>query len=930
MSSKRQNQIETVFAAARERPPAERAAFLAEACAGDPDLRREVESLLAYDPNADALVEVPTLDLVARAIGSDGRKSLAGATIGIFKVHELIGKGGMGEVYRARDTKLNRDVAIKVLPESVVQDAERIARFKREAQVLASLNHPNIAAIHELKEVGASNYLVLELVEGETLAERLKRGPLPLDETLEIARQIAEALEVAHEKGIIHRDLKPANVKITPAGRVKVLDFGLAKFQDSSAPADPSNSPTLSAIHSDQGVILGTVRYMSPEQARGKPVDKRTDIWAFGCVLYEMLAGRAAYDGETLSDTLAAILERDPDWQRLPAKAPRKVRELLRRCLQRDAQQRLRDIGDARLELNDAIMSPQPADDSPRRTRRGAVWAWVVAGAMILIAVALLRRPETPAMQLALTIMPPSASGIVPLGSELSTPEISPDGTFLTYHDRLGTLQLRRLNAISPEPLRGASGLLNREVWSADSKSLVFADGLDLKRMRVPDGAPETIGRLPGPLLEASLSDNGTLLFRTFGGTRSNLFTMPPNGGEPRQIEVPGLKGGGFGNTRFIPPGDEFLTVFRPPKATENEVYLVGLRDGQPVDPVLLMKNVSGLRYTPAGGGHVLFRRNENLYAQRLNRRARRLEGDPELLERQVSQFFSVSRSGLVAWRPGGDQLAQVTIFDRQGKAVGTAGPPMGFVSVKLSPDEQRVLVAGPAQAWLFEPHQPGRLNVNQASLATLWSPDSSRILVPQESAVIERRVDGSDARELARAPGLVRLEDVSKDGKIALFTNGTFATALFGVHLGGTATERAPIPVLQTGELVWNARFSPDAKWIVYQVPSQNGGIYVQPFQRPGLREQITSAGEYPTWRGDGKEIIYLAGNRIWSVRVDTSEGEFRHGDPEALFSVGPSARVLDVSQLAVSSDGSRIYFPQAVEQPDSDVIHVRTGWVK
>jgi hypothetical protein len=239
------------------------------------------------------------------------------------------------------------------------------------------------------------------------------------------------------------------------------------------------------------------------------------------------------------------------------------------------------------------------------------------------------------------------------------------------------------------------------------------------------------------------------------------------------------------------------------------------------------------------------------------------------------------------------------------------------------------VLVAGPVQASVFELNQPGRLNVSEASITPLWSTDSARILVPRGSAVIERRIDGSEARELARSPGLVRLEDMSTDGKMVLFTNGAFATAVFAVRLGG-ATERAPIPVIQTGELVWNTRFSPDAKWIVYQVPGQNGGIYVQPFQRPGLREQIASAGEYPTWRGDGKEIIYLAGDRIWSVQVDTSSGEFRGGAPQALFSVRPWPRVQDVSHLAISRDGTRIYVPQAPEQPDSDVIHVRIGWIK
>jgi hypothetical protein len=357
----------------------------------------------------------------------------------------------------------------------------------------------------------------------------------------------------------------------------------------------------------------------------------------------------------------------------------------------------------------------------------------------------------------------------------------------------------------------------------------------------------------------------------------------------------------------------------------------------KPADPVLLMKNATGYRYTPAGGGRVLFVRGDNLYAQALNRKTRRLEGDPELVERGVASWgptadFSVSRTGVVAWRSGRAALPQVTIFDRQGRPIGTAGPPSDFLALKLSPDEQHVLVAIPGRAWLLAPNQPGLTNVTQGSLTMLWSPDSSRFLAPQGSKIVERPISGSgEGRELASAPGLDRLEDVSMDGKVVLFTHGSFADAVFAVRVDGTGNERVDTPVVQKAgdDLVWNTRFSPDGRWIVYQVPGQNGGIYVQPFPGPGLRKQIASAGEFPVWRKDGKEIVYLAQYRVWSVRVDTSDGEFRTAAPEPLFSVRPSAtRVGDVSQLAVSRDGSRIYFPQGVEQPDADVIHVRMGW--
>ena len=540
-----------------------------------------------------------------------------------------------------------------------------------------------------------------------------------------------------------------------------------------------------------------------------------------------------------------------------------------------------------------------------------------------------------PDPDLALTIAPPDATGIAPMGSRVAAPQISPDGAFLTYHDRTNALQLRRLNSIAPEPLRRAGGILSPEVWASDSKSLVFADATNLKRMRVPDGAPEIIAKLPGPLLAGSLSDSGTLLFLTIvGGTSTSLFVIPAGSSESRQIELPGVKeaGSGYSSPWFLPGGEEFLIAVLPRGTAENEIYLATLREGRVTDPVLLMKNANTVRYTEAGGGRVVFTRDSNLYGRRLNRTTRRLEDAEELIEENVPSGlgnFSVSRNGIVAWRPGRPQPAQVTIFDRQGTVIGTAGTASEFLSLKLSPDERHLLISSPGQSWLLEPNSPGRVNVSQGNLTMLWSPDPERVLVPQGSRIVERRLSGaSDGRELADVPGLARLEDVSADGKTVLFTKGAFASAVYALRLDGSAEERRPTPVLETGEWVWNTRFSPDGRWIVFQVAGQDSGIYVQELPGPGLRKQIANAGEYPAWRKDGKEILYLESNRIWSVPVDVSGSQFRAGTPVALFSVRPVNRVLDLSTLAVSRDGSRIYFPQAAAQPDSDVIHLRMGW--
>src|SRR6266850_5809029 len=379
MTPERLREIERLFHEARERTPAERDAFLARACAHDSTLRREVESLLAQPPAG--VIDAPLGALVAALVAPPAPRLAPGSSVGPYRIERLLAVGGMGEVYRARDTTLGRDVAIKVLPRHFTADPERLARFEREARMLAALNHPNIGAIYGLEAAaGGVRALVLELVEGETVADRIQRGPVPVTDALTIARQITDALEVAHEKGIIHRDLKPANIKITPGGVVKVLDFGLAK-----AATGELQSPAVTVGSTQQGTILGTAAYMSPEQARGHAVDKRTDIWAFGCVLYEMLTGRAAFAGDTIADTIAAILQREPDWRALPAGTPAPVKRLLRRCLEKDPRERLHDIGDARLELKDALTAPPEALPQPTvapvplRARQRLVWLSALA-----------------------------------------------------------------------------------------------------------------------------------------------------------------------------------------------------------------------------------------------------------------------------------------------------------------------------------------------------------------------------------------------------------------------------------------------------------------------------------------------------------------------------------------------------------------------
>ena len=808
-----------------------------------------------------------------------------GTRLGVYQITTQIGVGGMGEVYRATDTNLKRSVAIKVLPAAVAGDTDRLARFQREAEVLAALNHPNIAAIYGLEKTAHFTALVMELVEGEDLSQRSARGAIPLGEALPIAKQIAEALEAAHEQGIIHRDLKPANIKVRSDGTVKVLDFGLAKAMEPAAGSSPVASmlPTITTpgMMTGAGMILGTAAYMSPEQAAGGPVDRRADIWSYGVVLWEMLRGRRLFGGETVVHTLADVLRRPIDFETLTAPAP--ITTLLHRCLDRDVKTRLRDIGEARVTIARYLADP-PSGQVRHVVRPARPWmAWAAAAVLGVLALVGWWRPRpqasSPVADLALTIAP-GATGLDPVGDIQATPEISPDGRAVIFY--ANGVYLRRLNQLTPEPVR-TGGFTNPGFWSPDSRSLVYTDGINLKKMRVPDGAPEIVMNDVAALVGGSWSGKGTLLV----ATPSGMYVVSAAGGVAKRIDVAGTP---FESNRiawgliwpeFLPDSEDFLvhSTSVAQGVEQAEVYLATLRDGRATDPVLLMKNATAARYTPAGGGRLLFVRSDNLYAQTLNRAARKLEGEPELVQPRVASspafrvaHFSVSRTGVVTWRPGTAGLSQVTIFDRQGREIGTAGSPSVAQTLKLAPDETRLLIGFNQTAWLLEPGRPGQQQLAQGSSDTLWSPDGSRLIdsIPlggKDIRVVERPVTGDGAeRELATLPGIRRLEDISPDSKTLLLSRGALDTEVFSFALDGV--QSAPKALIQTRETIAHARFSPDGRWIVYTASSpaggaggvySGGGIYLRPYPGPGLPKQVTSRGNYPVWRKDGQEIVYL-----------------------------------------------------------------------
>jgi hypothetical protein len=564
------------------------------------------------------------------------------------------------------------------------------------------------------------------------------------------------------------------------------------------------------------------------------------------------------------------------------------------------------------------------------------------------------------AADLALTIVPTPA-GLTPVGDLHATPQISPDGSAVIFYRTTKAsafsgsddVQVRHLNALTPESVR-TGGFRNPGFWSQDSRSFVFSDGSNLRKMRVPDGAPEIVATDVATIVGGSWSDNGTLLIAGAISRGPGLFVVPAAGGVAKRVEV-SLPNFSLYWPEFLAGSDDFLVLAAAARNEESEVHLATLRDGRAADPVLLMKNATAVRYTPAGGGHILFVRNDNLYAQRLNRTTRTLEGVPELVQQRVASspsfyaaHFSVSRTGVVAWRPGTAGLSQVTIFDRSGKEIGIAGSPTVVQTLRLAPDETRLLLGFNATAWLLEPGRPGRQQLEQAGLDTLWSPDGSKLLVNgtfigNNGGITERPIGGQGrVRELAKPSGMWAVRDVSPDGKTLLLNRGPLDTTVFSLSLDGVQNE--PKSLLPEGETISHPSFSPDGRWIMYTASaagSERGGIYtgggtyVQPYPGPGLRTSVTSSGNYPVWRKDGREIVYLdeyqGRNHVWSVPFAVSGADFRAGTPSALFPARlPATTFGDLNFLAVSRDGSRFFIPQAVEQPDSDVIHVRMGSAK
>ena len=635
----------------------------------------------------------------------------AGTRLGSYEIVSPLGAGGMGEVYRARDSKLKREVAIKVLPEMLAGDPERLARFQREAELLATLNHPNIAAIYGLEDAGGSSAIVLELVEGETLADQIRRGPIPLDDALRVARQIVDALEAAHERGVVHRDLKPANIKITPDGKVKVLDFGLAKMLEQEAAASSlTMSPTLSVHATYAGVILGTAAYMSPEQARGKPIDRRTDVWAFGCVLFEMLAGKQAFEstGDTVSDAVAAVLMKEPDWNALPAGTPPHIRTLIRRCLQKEAQKRVPHIGVARIEIDEGPATPTlPAAPLAEPARRRPLWRRAIPIAIGVLLTAGLTsaawwrvRPEAPSPSVTrFPIILPEGQNFSNAGRQVVA--VSPDGTQMVYVANQ-RLYLRAMSDLEARPIAGIDGsyAVTNPVFSPDGRSIAFWSGGDrtLKRIAVTGGAAVTIGSFSNPL-GMSWGADGILL----GQDGKGVMRVSPNGGTPAVVVSVKPEELAHGS-QMLPGGKAVLFTLAKVTGADRwdkaQIVVQTLTSG---DRKTLIAGGSDARYLPTG--HIVYALGGVVLAVPFDARRLQVSGGPVPIVEGVRRAagaltgtaqFSVAENGSLVYLPGPVSTAagarELSLIDRKGTAEVLKLPAASIDDPRISPDGKRVV----------------------------------------------------------------------------------------------------------------------------------------------------------------------------------------------------------------------------------------------
>ena len=827
-----------------------------------------------------------------------------GEKLGPYEIIAPLGKGGMGEVYRALDTRVHREVAIKTSSERFTE------RFEREARAIASLNHVNVCTLFDV----GPDYLVMELVEGPTLGERIALGAIPLDESLKLGAQIADALAAAHRKGVVHRDLKPGNIKIRPDGTVKVLDFGLAKI-GGFATAASDNSPTLSVHETQAGVVLGTAAYMSPEQAKGKPVDKGADIWAFGVVLYEMLTGTQLHQGETLSETLASVLKEAPDLTRVPAK----VRRLLRSCLQKDPEQRLHEIADWKLLLDDdAVEAPLPAASRAR-------WLWPSVAAVLLLAAAalgvtLLRQTPPAAPEIRSQIPQPEGLTFNP-GTQAA---ISPDGQWLAFAalgpDNISRMYIRSIDSLEVRPLQGSEGIIGFSpppFWSYDSRFVIYGAQGKLKKSEITGTPAQTIADTGLLFVQGGTwSRDGVILYAKNTG---NLEQVSSNGGMP--VAVTALAPGETAHRwpQFLPDGRRFLYL-RVSSSSEKTGVYVGSLDVTPeeqnLEPLLVTDRQAWWVASESNGrSYLLMQREEALLAQPFDTGTATLSGTPVPVANGVGAFatatsglWSVARNGALVYRSGGAGLPRPTWLDLTGRAGGTFGEASGYLTPALSPDGGRLAFArmgaqNNVDIWVTDIAGGGNTRLTfdpGADTSPVWSPDGKRIIFGANrggrSDLYEKNADGSgDERLLLKSDQDKAPSHWSRDGRFLLFTSFD-PTTREDIWVLPLESDKKPFVFLSTEAQEQAAQFSPDQRWIAYAaITSGNVETFVRLFS-PDSRSAASAAGAqwvistgigglHPRWSADGERLFYLSLNGDLMAADVQGGTAFQNGAPQRLF---------------------------------------------
>ncbi len=869
---------------------------------------------------------------------------MVGQTINHYKITKKIGEGGMGAVYQATDTRLGREVALKILPEKFVQDRQRMGRFQREAEVLASLNHPHISTIHGLEEQGEVRALVLELVEGPTLGERIAEGPIPVDEALPMAREMTQALEAAHEKGIIHRDLKPANVKITPEGAVKVLDFGLAKAMEGElSRRELANSPTLTLEATQEGIILGTVAYMSPEQARGQAVDKRSDIWAFGLVFFEMLTGKGMYTGRSLTETLAAVIHEEPNLDALPQDTPLRIRDLLERCLRKDPQLRIRDMGEARITIHEAITQPDEPE-AAERPRETPLWARLlpVAVAVVLAAVVYFwpHPPDDAEKKIARFEIPAAEAEVLDHQFRRGV-DLSPDGKQLAFVAAPpGDASKRKVYVHSLErgqttPLRDA-GNATLPFFSHDGEWLGVWSSTDRKLKKYPlaGGTPTTICDAELPF-GASWASDDTIVFAP--DQESALWRVSASGGEPAALtELDRAAGEVSHRLPHVLPGAEavLFTVMRFQTDTtgwsKSQIAVQSL-GGQ--EKRILIEGGSDARYVPTGNltGHLVYALEGTLMAAPFDLQKLELSGPIVPVQENVSHAiysgvsgqetgagqFAFSNSGTLAYISGSlfpEAKRQLVWVDRKGVEEPINLEPAKYVSVRLSPDGDRLLLDTlykSSSIWTFDLVRGARApqTFEGDNMWPIWSADGSRVTFASEREgqrmLFWKPVDsGGGAERLASGDRPQVPGSWSPNGERLAFVQLDAAAGgdIWTVSKEGSDSSEA---FLEARFDQSQPEFSPDGRWLAY-VSTDSGGhqVYLQAYPGPGGKQQISTRGGFsPAWSASSRELFYRYERKLWAVKIGEDGSP---GSPEPLFG-GPYLSNVQFRSYDVHPDGQR-----------------------